>query len=311
MSQIISSRFLKDHIAAYGSVMNSASDRVGEISADQSAVIGRDGWCFIYQGSNKYHNAYHDKNLVSLGDKWARLIERRQRIFDSWNIPFLQLIIPNKATLMPERFPKPLGKGMSLMLQGLFAAKPDASLLCPVEEMRQLNVRDYFFRRNDSHLTVVGSSILTELLLAATKIELPSVPCIETIFVDHTGDLGSKFSQPLSERFCAPKFDGGLLDLGNIQKISEKIVSGFNGTRQSFYNDDAPIECTVLVIGNSFFERVPSWGLSPFFCALFKGFHFIWGAEIDKKIIIDCKPDLVIAQTCERFLTLDVMDRLR
>jgi hypothetical protein len=290
--------------------MASPSGRVGEISKDRSAVIGRDGWCFIYQGSNNYRDAYHDSALISMGDKWARLIERRQRVCDEWEIPFVQLIIPNKATLMPERFPESLGKGLTSMLQGLLAAKPNACLLCPINEMRHPKVKDHVFRRNDSHLTIGGSCLLTESILDTAKINLGSVPYIETKYVDHTGDLGGKFVQPLSERFCAPKFDEGLLNLGKAKKISEKNVSGFNGTRQSFYNPDAPLEHTVLVFGNSFFERVPSWGISPLFCALFKHFHFIWGADLKKKLIERINPNLIIAQTCERFMTAEPIDKI-
>jgi hypothetical protein len=290
--------------------MASPSGRVGEISKDRSAVIGRDGWCFIYQGSNNYRDAYHDTALISMGDKWARLVERRQRVFDAWRIPFVQLIVPNKATLIPERFPESLGKGITFMLQGLLAGKPNACLLCPVDDMRHSKVRDHVFRRNDSHLTLAGSSILTELMLNAVKLDPGSVPCIETKYVDHTGDLGGKFVQTLSERFCVPKFNEGLLKINSAEKTYEKVVRGFTGTRQSFYNPEAPLEQTVVVFGNSFFERVPSWGISPLFCALFKHFHFIWDAVLEKKTIMTCKPDLVIAQTCERFLTKEPMDKL-
>ena len=101
-------KFLKEPLAAYASTTTFAPERVGEISDDRSVVVGRNGWCFIYEGSNNYRAACHDKCLVTLGDEWARLIEQRQRICGALGILFLHLIVPNKATLMPEHFPEPL-----------------------------------------------------------------------------------------------------------------------------------------------------------------------------------------------------------
>jgi len=188
---MITTRFLREPLAAYASTTTIAPERVGEISDDRSAVVGRDGWCFIYEGSNNYRGAYHDTGLASLGDEWARLIEQRQRICDSLGIKFLQLVVPNKATLMPENFPEPLGEGITTVLQRLLEAAPNANLICPVETMRKLDVRDAIFRRNDSHLTVAGNALLAELMLDAVGMAPIDVPCVEIIKVNHV-DLDLK-----------------------------------------------------------------------------------------------------------------------
>jgi len=296
-------KFLREPLAAYASTTTIAPERVGEISDDRSAVVGRDGWCFIYEGSNNYRGAYHDTGLASLGDEWARLIEQRQRVCDSLGIRFLQLVVPNKATLMPENFPEPLGDGITTVLQRLLEAAPAASLLCPVEHMRQPWLREALFRRNDSHLTIAGNAYLVNLILDKTGIDAGNMPKIENCKTKHIGDLGGKFNFAISETCCAPRFDTGLLDQVNIKSKYEVIVDGFNGTRQSFYNPFAPIKQTVLIFGNSFFERNPSWGMSPIFVALFENFHFIWTPHFDEFEISSLKPDLILCQTCERFLT--------
>jgi hypothetical protein len=294
--------FLKDPLAAYASSTFIAFDRVGEISNDRSAVVGHDGWCFIYDGSNNYRDAYHDKQLAPLGDQWVRLIEQRQRKCEALGVRFVQLIVPNKATLMPENFPEPIGAGITTVLERLLKAELSANLLCPVVQMRQQDLRESIFRRNDSHLTIAGNAFLAELVLSAVGITLPRVPFIEICRVDHTGDLGSKFTVPISETLCAPRFETGLLDQSKIQKTHEIVQDGFNGTQQSFYNSYAPIKQTLLIFGNSFFERSPSWGLSPLFCSLFERIHFVWTPLFDEDLINKIKPNIVIAQTCERFL---------
>lgn len=300
---MIQSRFLRDPLSAYGSIAEIDPARVGEISEDRSAVAGHDGWCFIYEGSNNYRGAYHDKRLAPLGEQWARLIEERQQVCEALGVTFLQIIVPNKATLMPENFPEPLGDGITTVLQCLLDAAPAANLLCPVEQMRQPGLREAVFRRNDSHLTVSGNAVLAELILEAVGVTPITIPCIEVSKVDHTGDLGSKFRLPISEAFFAPRFNMGLLDKSKIQKIDETIVEGFNGTQQTFLNLNAPIKKTILVIGNSFFERIPSWGMSPIFAAIFDRFSIYWSADFDIELIEIYQPDIVIAQTCERFLT--------
>jgi len=299
---MFSTGLLNKSLADYASSTTIDPGRIGEISDDRSAIVGRDGWCFIYEGSNNYRSAYHDHRLVPLAEQWARLIEQRQSFCDSLGTRFIQIIVPNKATLMPEYFPEHIGSGMTTVLQNLLNASPVANLLCPFKEMRQPSVRETFFRRNDSHLTLAGSAFLAKLILDVAELDIGDVPRVEVCKVSHAGDLGSKFSVPIVEVFHAPRFDIGLLDQKKIEKTCEVVIEGFNGTRQSFHNPGAPIKKTVLVFGNSFFERNPSWGISPLFIALFENFHFIWTPRFYEEEVRSLNPDLVLSQTCERFL---------
>lgn len=300
---LFSTALLNKSLVDYASSTTIDPGRIGEISNDRSAIVGRDGWCFIYEGSNNYRAAYLDQRLAPLAEEWARLIAQRQSYCDSLGIHFIQIIVPNKATLMPERFPERIGSGMTTILQKLLDASPAANLICPVEEMRQSSVREAIFRRNDSHLTLAGNTFITELIFNASGVDIGYVPRIEVCKVNHVGDLGSKFNTPIVESFYAPRFDIGLLNQEKIEKTYEVVIEGFNGTKQSFHNPGAPIKKTVLVFGNSFFERNPSWGISPLFIALFENFHFIWAPRFIVEEVRSLNPDLVLSQTCERFLT--------
>jgi hypothetical protein len=121
--------------------------------------------------------------------------------------------------------------------------------------------------------------------------------------VIHEGDLGGKFDNPLREELFAPNFSSGFFSQGHLEKINEIITQTFNGTRQIFLNKKAAIDKKMVVFGNSFFEKTPSWGLSPFFAGLFKEYHFIWSPNLDMEYCARVSADIVIAQTCERFLT--------
>ena len=107
----------------------------------------------------------------------------------------------------------------------------------------------------------------------------------DTVTTEHVGDLGGKFKREISEYLHAPLWSSGLLILGSIRKVQDVSSPGYNGIEQVFMNPTAPVKKKIMVLGNSFFERVPSWGLSPFFTALFQEFYFIWSPGIDVSAI--------------------------
>lgn len=296
------SNFLENQLESYSSHSEFDVARTGEISPDRSSILGDDGWCFIYEGGNNYYNSYLDKSLYGIGEMWANLIEDRSRKLKLLSIPFLQLIVPNKATLMPDRYPLNLDHGITIPLRALIEANSCKNFLSPVDEMRNSHVVDCLFRRNDSHLTLAGNSYLVDLILQYFEITLGDVEKIKLSIVTHLGDLGSKFENQILENFYAPSFDDGLLDAKNYVKIIDIAKGGYIGTRQSFFNPNAQIKKSILVFGNSFFEKNPSWGISPLMASIFQNYHFIWSPDIDIALVEEINPDFVIAQTCERFL---------
>jgi hypothetical protein len=295
--------FLRHPLTYYASRATIPTTLIGAVSSDQSAIVGSGNWCFIYDGSNSYREAYAARNLQPVGDAWARLLELRQRNCTALATPFLQVIVPNKATLLPDFFPEKLPSDITWPLRQLLQSNVDANLLAPVAELRAPDLREAIFRRNDSHLTIAGNSYLTRMILERLDLALSQpTSLIATHTAQHTGDLGSKFENPISETLHAPAWNDGLFDQSQTHKTHEFLPGQLNGIRQSFYNRTAPLQMRVLVFGNSFFERVPSWGLSPFFAALFSEFLFVWSPNIDYELIKEQKPDIVISQTCERFL---------
>ena len=295
--------FLSNSLDFYASVADFSGNIIGSISQDRSAIIGKDDWCFIYEGANKYYGAYISKNNACLGENWAELIDARSTLCDSIGIAFLQVVVPNKATTLFDFFPFPLGEGITDIAERLLSASIKARLLFPIVQFRVPNIKYALFRRNDSHLTIAGNAYLADLMLSSLGISCSSIQLLHTHLVDHVGDLGSKFSPTLSERCHVPYWDRGLFDQSKITKILDVEVNGFNGTCQVFSNDNAPIQKRILVFGNSFFERVPSWGLSPFFVSLFKYFAFYWTSSFLIDEVVSHQPDIVICQTCERFLS--------
>ena len=300
---MIKSNFLLHPLSWYSSRSIISNNRVGAISDDRSAVVGNSNWCFIYEGSNNYYKSYIEEGLSSTKDEWIGIIEARQILCTELDIQFLQLIIPNKLTLIPYFFPGTLNTDVSFLMKELMNKRVNANLLIPVSDLRKNSVREAIFRRNDSHLTISGNAYLADLIIKNLGIPISRIPKISTQEILHIGDLGGKFSNAVPEEMSAPLWDQGLFDQKNLNKIEDFDPGRLVGIRQVFINHKAPIEKKLVVFGNSFFERVPSWGLSPFFAAIFLEFHFIWSPNIDLNYLINGKFDIVICQTCERFLT--------
>ena len=297
------SKFLDGDLACYASKYTIPSGMVGAISDDRSAVVGKNNWCFIYEGSNNYRNGYIEKSLITLGDEWSHVIEARQHFCDNLGVKFLQVIIPNKLTLIPEYFPEKLKVDISYVLRGIINAEVNANVLIPVSEFRAGYIRETVFRRNDSHLTISGNAYLTELILNSLDLMNFETVSIETNVVSHVGDLGVKFPNKLPEELHAPLWTTGLFNQRGVGKTKDIEPAGLNGIEQAFVNPGAPIKKKIMVIGNSFFERVPSWGLSPFFSSLFNEYYFMWSPSFNARKIEEYLPDIIVVQTCERFLT--------
>lgn len=293
---------LTSNLQEYQSLINCCDPKVGTISADQTAIVGDNSWIFLYKGSNSYYEAYLQPDHANLAKQWLHLINHRHLRLSDGGIKFVQIILPNKASILGDFYPLSLPTSVTYILSGILESSASKAL-CPLHEWRDPLIKDSIFRRNDSHLTVAGNAHLTKLILSSIGLPLLHEQYMETSITQHIGDLGSKFSPSIPELFHAPSFSSGMLDQSRIEKTYEHIPnSGFNGIRQSFFNSTPAYDLSVLIFGNSFFERCPSWGLSPIFSALFRETHFSWSSDVDYSLVDAISPDIVIAQTCERFL---------
>lgn len=294
---------LGNEIAEFSSRLISTEITVGAVAENRSAVIGREGWCFIYEGSNNYRAGYLEADAEGKGLQWASLVEQRRRESMRLGAKFLQVIVPNKLSVLSECFPEKLDTNVTFILQNFLSSPVREEVLVPLEIFRKESIRECVFRRNDSHLTVGGNALLTELILEKLGITGYVSELVVTKRSQHKGDLGGKYSPAVEEDLATPAFDRGFLDQRRVEKVREIISPSFNGTHQVFKNENAPIKEKIVVFGNSFFERVPSWGLSPFFAALFSEFHFFWTPNVDFEYVAQERPAYVIAQTCERFMS--------
>lgn len=278
----------------------------GTVSADDVSVVGHENWLFLYRGSNDYYAAYQEPARSEARQdalawklyiaKWRDSIARQGRRFQA-------VIVPNKASVLPEYYPLPLASALTWRMRHLLELV-DGDFLYPLADIGNAGLREVLFRRNDSHLSDAGNIFLSNLILRALGVEEPLVPCVEDRMeirsLSHFGDLGRRFDPPCSERVFRVARDLAHL---TITELAEPVSrSGFVGLSYRTENPRAPLKKSLLVFGNSFFEKVPSWGMAPDFSLAFERVTFVWSEKIDQSLIEESDADCVLLQTCERFL---------
>jgi hypothetical protein len=217
----------------------------------------------------------------------------------------LNIIIPNKATILNDLYPEALPQKVTYPLRFILDSPSPSSLYIPFVKKNEV-AKNLIYRRNDSHLTIIGNIFIANEIIricAATNSTNFNIDAIETKEAIHNGDLGGKFNPPIPEKLYIPDWTKGLTNQNYILKTKEIITTGHNGTKQSFICKNAPIKKSILIFGNSFFEKIPSWGISPFIAPFFYEYHFVWSPEIDWNYVRAIDPDIIVFQTCERFLT--------
>ncbi len=272
---------------------------VGLQSSDGSCVLGRNGTVFLTEGTNAILSRYTtaEAQLTHLSDAWVALFEARAAQCLSRNIFFLQLVIPEKLSLLHTLYPEHLDVPTRL-LSGIEERCQADTYLSANDALQDWVPEAYF--RTDSHLSPKGAwGVVTAIF---QKLGLPLDEVDFSASRSYSGDLASQiFGTPLVETAAWPS---GWIDNIEPSLIEDDIpVKGNTGRRMVWKAEAAPNRLRVVAFANSYFERgAAPFNISWWFARLFSEFHFVWGGYCDFSYIDDVKPDIVICQTVERFL---------
>lgn len=284
---------------------------VGLKSLDEALVMGEEGHAFLIGGSNDVLASFDRSNAAEHEERarrWADLFATRNTRSLQRKIDYVQCIIPEKISVMPE-------------ISGLEVETPGPTLrflerqmalrqvACPslLTVLRQAERCYDLFDRMDTHLSASGSFLCFMALLAALDIHLPAQPDFLLPETPILGDVSDRFfnvpllcrSETIS-RVPVPLSEDEL----RLASQYDPPGGGHIGIRRIFENRNAPVQKKVIAFANSFFERggVPKT-LSWWFARTFREFHFIWSPDFDWEYVDHVKPDILVGQTIERFLT--------
>jgi hypothetical protein len=282
---------------------------VGAISTDRVAISGNLGIIDLFEGGNFYYQAYH-----SLQDHEAniKLIERagelRERLSPSVQV-FFYLVIPNKASCLPENYPLWLPECPTSTFKELEhrLSSIEGNLFCNWMRSENIENRRKLWFETDSHWSVFGARQAAIELLNKIKAPIPEVKNTEVVS-SWGGDLSGRWG---AERFATEEkhrafgFDAGrevVFDNGLGLEHSANT-----GRFLQWNNLLATVNMTILIVGDSF----SGTGISPehmtyWLSMVFKNTYFLHSSVVPSDVIERLRPDVVIYQTNERFLRFPV-----
>ena len=290
---------------------------------DFSAFVheGLDGWLFLRGGTN-FVTSLYSRDSGHLPDAkialWKILIEHRAARCKALGIECAHLIVPDKLTIYGDKQSEPLVDpelAPAIRLAELLQSSPaSASYLDLVGPMRaQRRMCDVYWR-TDSHWSPEGCHLAYRALCERLKL-------------DPEEDL---LDRP-HETFSAPMDLGGRVDpmkwetvrkynfaekarrvwINRVTRYLEDPVYQEEihvGARSRFHNPNARNQKSVLIVGDSY-ARPGSDSLTGMLAETVRTLEFVWSSEIDWRMVKRTRPDILIVEVAERFLTLLPKDR--
>jgi alginate O-acetyltransferase complex protein AlgJ len=277
----------------------------GTRSADGVAIVGHEGWLFLYGGT--YATLAQHRGAVELEagwvDRWQQLLDYRAESARSLGIELAMLLLPDRLAVYEQHFPEPIEKVGPRPIERLLAGV-DAPIIYPFAELRAAAAEEDVFRRTDTHLNFRGTELATQLVLrklgvaaldASAEFELQTYPI--------TGDLGIRFDPPIVGLISEP---GSLGQARIVEDNREQIqaLGGHLGTRRVYVNEGAPDPRVMVVFGSSSsFASVHHQGICWFLAQVFREVHFLWAPfSWDSKYLSRVGADVALMQSGERLV---------
>jgi hypothetical protein len=265
------------------------------VSKDEIAIVGKNDYLFLYKGFNRYYQMYFDGDdlVQEMMRKWKVSINSWRESVESKNATFFFILIPNKATLLRDFYPLPLPKVGTQYL----------SLLTKIESIQVFSPEDTedIFLRNDTHLSPKGNFELARFMLNALNCNYDFGELIPKGFEKVVGDLGSKFKPAISESVQYFENSNSAIKPKIVNdNSSEYLPERRIGISISFINSGAPLKKSLKIFGNSFLGVASEYSSLWLLALAFENVTFHWSPVVLIEHIEE--QDIVIFQTCERFL---------
>ena len=299
------------------SAIHSPPARTPTKSVDPDVHLGHEGWMFLTGGSNNVLDYYteRDKFSSNLKGEWWTLLHRRRKRLKEIGCQYLHILAPEKLSVYPEFFNGKLPcfderPGASLKRHELSDGEADF-VIDPTAYFQKLKREHPLYWKTDTHWTFWGAFGAYQLICSC--LSLPFKQNLHTHKFSNGPvlfDLGGKLDPPLKEPAQFWKisdqvertYRNCLVEYQETEKVFGEI-NLHRGTHVIYKNrlDDA-LKKKVVIFGDSFSEYRPHL-LTGILANTFSELHFIWSSSIDFDYIESVKPDIVISEIAERFIT--------
>lgn len=293
------------------------------VSVDEMVHVGNDGWLFLVKGANNVSALYKNKSSFTpeMVESWSELLRMRNEKINALGARYVHLPAPEKLTVLHKYYDgkiENINGSPTIALLSSYKSVPDYAVN-PIPYFSQQIDKFPVYWKTDTHWSFWGCYCAYQLL--CTKLGV--VPNDELVKYPYTPvnmvlDLGSKVEPKVKEeaRFYKLNQHSKRVYANELVRFKEKndlINEGslHVGSHVVFRNEsDGAIKQKVILFGDSFSEYRTVL-LTGMLAETFEEVHFIWSASLDYEYIEKVRPDYVISELAERFMTRVPEDQMR
>lgn len=267
--------------------------------ADNKFVRGKQGWLFLGHDTNDVLGQMRGERLLSDEELgwWRSLLETRTDWLRTRGVAYHFLAAPNPHSVYPEMLPFDVIPGtlrpVSQLSEYLRKVESPARLLYPLDRLIEERDRPIYTKTN-SHWTDLGAFFAYDVLMDAIgdpiQVRRRAESDLKFFEEVHPGDLGSKIDPAESSLhlYAIPK-------PRKAQLVHDNRVI-LNGHRMDWECPQAG-ESVCLLLGDSF-----AHALLPFLAESFGRLVFGHITTLDRQLVDEVKPDVVVSLMNERYL---------
>ncbi len=277
-------------------------------SAVKGVRIGQQGWLYYADEWNMedYENImpYSQNDLAGI----ARVLEQRRCWLAARGIKFFVLVAPNKHTIYPEYLPPHIHKiGQRSRLDqvaGYLAAHTDIELIDVRSELLAAKEKQHVYHLTDSHWNDRGAFVACKKIMERINKYFPavSVPHEDAYTIAEKLGDGGDLANMLTMK--------DILKEERITMTPKAGLQAIESTRD--YPDPVSLAGREMVVRQTGDLRLPralvfrdsfGWALIPFFAEFFQSSVYVWTFDFLPELIEREKPDIVIFECAERYIT--------
>jgi hypothetical protein len=285
---------------------------------------GKDGWLFLIGGSNSA-GALYRRDAPLLPDaklhRWAKLVEDRARRLAGMGVQYLHASVPEKLTIYDNKFNDPpivdWRLSPAVRLGEMLQRSPCAHVwLDLVEPLRAARDEDQLYLKTDTHWAAAGCFLAYKLVCKRIGLE-PEPDLLARHHLDYGAymDLGAKLNPPVPEVFKFYDFTKNSTrtyadPIARYLETATKDVVMHVGSHVAFRNDaSSAANKKILIFGDSCASQRMD-ALTGMLAETAREVEFVWSSNFDWAYIKRARPDVVVYELAERFLTKVPRDNL-
>ncbi len=266
-------------------------------------LVGKENWLFYKNEKciQDYRGGYQldDQQLQA----YAQAAERLQKTLGDKGVRVIYLITPNKETIYGEKYLPDRVKRISTISRADQIAEylnrhTDCEVIYPKDELAAQAAECQIWRKYDTHWNTIGAFIESQDFLKKTGRPYSELNDVTVTQAGHvSGDLANMLG--MGTRFS----DDIEFSVGDyLPEVNYDMIEAVEQPNLSFakFESDSPNEETILFIGDSFLGFMEQFIAKNYRTSIFV--HRDNYASLDRDLLMDDKPDIVVLQTAERFI---------